>query len=320
MKQVDDIIYKEALDLINDSHYILIVTHINPDADTISCALALSNYFHENKIKHKVFNKMKQLPNNLDFLSKFDKITDQLPKFYDLIIYVDCANQSRVAIDFDKDIKIINIDHHKSNDNFGIINIVNEHKSSTAEVVYKFFLENNLHISKQIAQCLYTGVYDDSLKFSTPRCDDSTFDVANNLVKLGANPSQIATSLNRRDSLAKYRLLPKILESLELHLEGRVATIYVLPQWLEQTGAKYSECEVVTDMILNIAIVDIAIFFRESNGKTRVSIRSKNDVDVTFIAEQFNGGGHKMAAGCSCETQDVLEAKDMIINYIKDNI
>ena len=100
----DNMNYKQALELIQKSHYILVVTHINPDADTISCALAFSNYFSENKIKHKVFNKMKQLPRNLNFLSKFDKITDQIPKFYDLIIYVDCANKSRVGIEFDTDI------------------------------------------------------------------------------------------------------------------------------------------------------------------------------------------------------------------------
>ncbi len=313
-------IYKQALDLIEDSHYILVVTHINPDADTISSALALSNYFYENKIKHKVFNKMKRLPQNLNFLSKFDKITDQIPKFFDLIIYIDCANKSRIGVEFDNNIKIINIDHHKSNDNFGIINIVDENKASAAEVLYKFFKQNKLNISKQAAQCLYVGIYDDSLRFSTPRCDESTFKVSNELVNLGLSPSYIADKLTRRDSLAKYRLLPKILDSLELHFEGKIATIYVEPKWLEETGADYRECEDVVNMVLNIAIVDIAIFFRVSNGKTRVSIRSKNDVDVTFVAKQFNGGGHKMAAGCTCNTSDVFEAKDMVLNYIKENI
>ncbi len=307
---------KQALNLIQESHYILIVTHINPDADTISCALSLSNYFYENKIKHKVFNKQNKLPHNLDFLDKFDKITDQIPKYYDLIIYVDCANKSRVAVEFD-DVKIINIDHHKSNDSFGDVNIIKADYSSAAEVVYEFFKENNLNISKQTAQCLYTGIYDDSLKFSTPRCDENTFRIANELVSLGVSPSDIADKLTRRDSLSKYRLLPKILNSLELHFEGKIATIYVKSEWLEETGADYRECEEAVNMILNIAIVDIAIFFRVTNGATRVSIRSKNNVDVTYIAQNFNGGGHKMAAGCTCETNDVIEARDMVLNFIR---
>ena len=309
--------YKHALNLIQNSHYILIITHINPDADTISCALALSNYFSEVKVKHKVFNKMKNLPRNLDFLARFDKITDQLPKFYDLIIYVDCANKNRVGITLEEGKNSINIDHHQSNNNFGTINIVQAEKASSAEVLYEFFEHNNLTISKQIAQCLYTGIYDDSLKFSTNRCDEDTFRVANKLVSLGIDPSYVADNLNRRDSLAKYRLLPKILDTLELHLEGKVASVYVLSDWFKQTGSHYSECENIVNMILNIAIVDIAMFFRVTSEGTRVSLRSKNNIDVSHIAQNFHGGGHKMSAGCICYTDDIFEAKDIVLNYIK---
>jgi len=309
--------YKQALNLIKNSHYILIVTHLNPDADTISCGLALSNYFYENKIKHKVFNKMDMKNHTrLNYLDRFDKITTQIPKFYDLIIYVDCGDKNRVGIEFDNKVKIINIDHHISNDNFGTINIVDSNKASSAEVLYQFFIDNNLTISPQTAKCLYTGIYDDSLKFSTPRTDETTFNVVNELVKLGVNPSEVASNLTQRESLAKYRLLPKILNSLELHFQGEVATIYILPKWLEQTGAFYWECEDAINMILNIAIVDIAIFLRVSNGKTRVSLRSKK-TDVSLIANFFGGGGHKNAAGCSLDTLDVTEAKEIILNKLK---
>ena len=310
--------YKQALELIKNSHYILIVTHLNPDADTISCSLALSNYFYENKIKHKVFNKM-DMKNHirLNYLDRFDKITTQIPKFYDLVIYVDCGDKNRVGIEFDNKVKIINIDHHISNNNFGTINIVDANKASSAEVLYQFFINNNLTISSKTAQCLYTGIYDDSLKFSTPRTDESTFEVVNALVKLGVNPSKVASNLTRRESLAKYRLLPKILDSLELHFQGDVATIYILPKWLKQTGAFYWECEDAINMILNIAIVDIAIFLRVSNGKTRVSLRSKK-ANVSLIANLFDGGGHKNAAGCNIDTLDIDEAKQIVINKIKD--
>jgi len=311
-------IYKQALNLIQNSHYTLIATHINPDADTISCALALSNYFFENKIKHKVFNKQKQLPRNLDFLDRFSKITDQIPKFYDLIIYVDCANKNRVGIEFISDVKVINFDHHKSNDNFGIINIVKNNYTSTAEVIFEFFDKNDLPISQKTAQCLYTGIYDDSLKFSTPRCDCHTFEVANKLVSLGVNPHSVADNLTRRDSLAKYRLMPLILDSLELHHSGCVATIYVKQEWLAQTGANYIDCEDVVNIVLNIGVVDIAIFFRTTQGETRVSLRSKNNIDVSLIAKNFAGGGHKMAAGCTCETDDLIEAKNIILDFISN--
>ncbi|MDD2698739.1 MAG: bifunctional oligoribonuclease/PAP phosphatase NrnA [Arcobacteraceae bacterium] len=311
-------VYKESLELIKSSHYILILTHINPDADTLSCGLALSNFMFENKIKHKVFNKMDALPKNLDYLSRFSHITNKLPEFYDLVIYVDCGDNKRPAIEIKEDVKIINIDHHASNDSFGDINLVDDSKSSTAEVLYQFFKQNDLKISPNTATCLYTGIYDDSIRFSTPRVDGETFAIAHHLCNCGANPSTVADMLTRRESLAKFRLLPLVLNSLELHFEGEVGTIYVVPEWLKTTGADYRDVEDAVNMVLSISIVHIAILLRPTNGKTRVSLRSKNGIDVSKIAANFNGGGHIMAAGCTIETDDVSEAKQEILNFIKD--
>ena len=309
--------YKEALDLIHNSHYILIITHINPDADTLSCALAISNYLSENKIKHKVFNKQNDLPNNLDFLNGFNKITDQFPKFYDLAIYVDCGDINRPAVNIDENCKIINFDHHQSNNNYGFINFVDDSKASTAEIIFDFFTKNNLKISKNTAECLYTGIYDDSLAFTTPRTDELTFKAINHLVKCGAVPSYIASMLTQRQSLAKLKIQTKILNSLELHEDGQIATIHVLPLWLEQTGASYKDCDEAINMVLNLGIVQIAIFFRVSNDITRISLRSKK-VDVSKIASYFNGGGHKNAAGCRIKTNNIEEAKNILFNYIKE--
>lgn len=315
----NNMIYKEALELIESSHYILILTHVNPDPDTLSCSLALSNYFTQKNIKHKVFNKSSTLPKSVDFLKRFDKITNQIPKFYDLVIYVDCGDKKRPGIETDPKAKIINIDHHQSNDNFGNINIVDSNKASTAEVLYNFFSKNNLTLSKEIAECLYVGIFEDSLHFTTPRVDANTFTIIQDLVCHGAKPGYIANMLTQRESLAKYRLLPKILNSLELHMEGEIATIYVLPKWLEETGANYYECEEAVDMILNISVVNIAIFLRLSNDKVRISLRSKNNHNVAQIAQNFNGGGHKMSAGCLYHSSDIMEAKDVILDYIRGN-
>ena len=304
-------------DKIHKARYILIVTHTNPDADTISCALTLSNYCYENRIKHKVFNSSKKLPRELNFLPKFDKITDQLPKFYDLIIYVDCADKKRVSIDFEK-APIINIDHHQSNDFFGDINIVDDSKASTAEVLYEILEKEEFNISKNMATCLYVGIYDDSIAFTTPRVNSKTFQIVNSLLELGVDPSDIASNLLQRDSLAKYRIMPKILDTLELHKEGAVATIYLEKEWLKQTGATPQECDEVVDMILKIAVVKIVCYFREIDGKIRVSLRSKIGYNVSNIATKFNGGGHINAAGCRFENVNIFEAKKILLENIGD--
>ena len=314
--QIDTNLYSKALELIDKSRYILIITHVNPDPDSIGSALALGNLFFENKIKHKVFNISSDLPKNLDFLNRFDKITDILPPFYDLAISVDCGTYKRLGFDLPKDAPLINFDHHASNEGFGTINLVDPYKSSTAEIVFEFFKYNGLSLTKHSATALYTGIYDDTLAFSLGRCDEETFKRVNFLVESGANPSFIANKLLRRDSLAKYRIIPKVLDSLELHKEGEIATIYALPEWFKSTGANSRDCEDALDMIMSINVVKIAFFVRVSNDSCRVSLRSKDKIDISKIASIFGGGGHFSAAGCTLDTKDVLEAKNLVLKEI----
>lgn len=314
--KVDMADYARALGLIEKSRYILIITHVNPDADSISSALALSNLFFENKIKHKVFNVSSDLPSNLDFLSRFEKMTDQIPKFFDLAISVDCGTYARLGITLDKEIPLINFDHHKSNNDFGTINIVDPMKSSTAEIVYDFFKYNGLYITKNIATALYVGIYDDSLAFSLARCDELTFEKVNHLVEYGASPSDIANKLLRRDSLAKYRIIPKVLESLELFEEGTVASIIAKEEWFKQTGAHTRDCEDALNMIMSMHIVKVAFFIRIVNNRSRISLRSKGDIDVSIIAGNFKGGGHFNAAGCTLDSVDINSVKKIVLKEI----
>lgn len=308
--------YTKALELIEKSRYILIITHVNPDPDSIGSALALSNFFHENKIKHKVFNISSDLPQNLDFIPRFEKISDQLPAFFDLAISVDCGTYKRLGFELDSSIPLINFDHHKSNNSFGVVNIVDPMKSSTAELVFEFFKHNGLYITKDSATALYVGIYDDTLAFSLGRCDEKTFEKINFLVECGASPSEIANKLLRRDSLAKYRIIPKVLDSLELFKEGEVASIIAKEEWFKQTGAHNRDCEDALDMIMSISVVRIAFFVRVVNGVSRVSLRSKGKIDVSAIAGEFGGGGHFNAAGCTIETLDVEKAKEIVLKEI----
>lgn len=314
--KVDMSEYTKALELIEKSKYILIITHVNPDPDSIGSALALSNLFHENRIKHKVFNISDDLPQNLDFIPRFEKITNQLPAYFDLAISVDCGTYKRLGFELDPSIPLINFDHHKSNNSFGTVNIVDPMKSSTAELVFEFFKHNGLYITKNSATALYVGIYDDTLAFSLGRCDEITFEKINFLVECGASPSDIANKLLRRDSLAKYRIIPKVLDSLELFKEGEVASIIAKEEWFKETGAHNRDCEDALDMVMSIAIVRIAFFVRIVNGVSRVSLRSKGKIDVSAIAGQFGGGGHFNAAGCTLDMLDVEKAKDLVLKEI----
>jgi len=313
--------YKEVLNLIQNSYYITILTHLNPDADTLCSALALSNYMIRNNISHKVYNSSNNLPKNLDFLPQFNKIVNQLPKSYELVIYIDCGDKRRAGIQPAENCKIINIDHHHSNNHYGDINIVNYHKSSTAEVVYQFFIANNLQITKDIATCLYVGIYDDSFAFTTPRTDQKTFDAIHTLVSTGINVSSIAEQYNMQESLAKYRLLPKILETLHLHYEGAIATIYQKEDWLKTTGAHFGDCDEVVNEILKISVVKVVLYVREDKSDVRISLRAKGKIiDLSKVAALFNGGGHKNAAGATLKNRSISSATTELLDTLKNYI
>jgi phosphoesterase RecJ-like protein len=196
------------------------------------------------------------------------------------------------------------------------VNIVDPQKSSTAELVFEFFKHNGLYITKDSATALYVGIYDDTLAFSLGRCDETTFEKINFLVECGASPSEIANKLLRRDSLAKYRIIPKVLDSLELYKEGEIASIIAMEEWFKQTGAHNRDCEDALDMVMSIAVVKVAIFVRISNGVSRVSLRSKGQIDVSKIAGKFDGGGHFNASGCTIEILDVEKVKEIVLKEI----
>jgi bifunctional oligoribonuclease and PAP phosphatase NrnA len=313
-------LFKDMYNEIQKAHYILLVSHKNPDADTISSALSLSNYFYENKIKHKVFTLSNEIPRKLNFLNKFDKISQEIPKFYDLIIYLDCSDKYRVGIDFDLDVKSISIDHHQSNDNFADINIIDDTKGSTAELLYSFFEINNIAISKYVAECLYVGIYDDSIAFTIPRTNQETFRVVSVLMKSKIDISYIAMQLVQRESLARFRTISKIMNTVDLYAEGKLATVHLKANWIEETGVVLHECDDIVDMVLKIGIVKIVAYFRIIDAKVRVSLRSKENIDVSIIANHFNGGGHKNAAGFSIELCNIEEAKKEVITIILDYI
>lgn len=307
---------KECWDSILKSNFAFIVTHVNPDADSICSGLAMSNVLYAHDIPHSIFNIGTDIPQSLNFLNRYEAITNKFPTKYDTLISVDCGDIKRLGFKPPQNLNFVNIDHHKSNNNFGNYNFVDTSRSSTAEVVFDFLNVNNVYISKDIAECIYLGIYDDSLCLSVERCDSKTFDMMSVLTKCGANPGYIGNQFLRRDSLGKYKILPKILETLDFYKNSEIASIYVLDSWLSECKCSYDDSKDALDMIFRIDSVMIALFFREENGNIRVSFRSKNGVDVSVIAKRFDGGGHKQSAGCTIYATEINKAIELVVGSI----
>ena len=308
--------YQEAWRRMLEANHIVIVSHVHPDGDTLGSALALYEVLKNAGKKVTHFNKSAELPYVYDFLPGFSKIKHELPKAFDLVVSCDCSTLDRLKIT-EGTYDIINIDHHLTNQHFGTLNLVVDRFTSAGMVVYELLKANDIAITKACAICLYTAIADDTGFFLYGDMDELTFSIVAQLVKCGANPKEIASKVKRREPLSKIRLYGYMLNHFSLHENGTIATIIFDRKTLEATGAKRHDTKNIVNMLRSIVHVTSAIMLlEEKEGGYKVSLRSK-DINVAKLALEYQGGGHKTAAGFEVPSCDPLVLRDEIVEKIK---
>jgi len=296
---------------------ILIVPHINPDGDAIGSGLGL--YWSLKKLGKKVYlyNKTQPLPYFLDFLPGFEKISNRLPVEIDGVVSVDCADFSRTGLPERPKI-LINIDHHQSNPDFGDINLVDRGGPATAQVVYQLLKINRAPLPVESATALYTGILTDTGNFQFDTVTAQLFRDVSELVELGAEPATIAKKLYQRGRLSRLRILSKIYNTLRLYANGKVAMAYVTQEMYRETGADRDDTESVVNELRNLNSVEVGVFLREEeDGGVKISLRSKEQIDVSQIALQLGGGGHIRAAGVTLPNTTIEKAWKTVYAILK---
>ncbi len=300
----------EAKDLENLKQYlatrpkIIILAHANPDGDTFGGALAL--YLGLKNIGMSVnIACIDKIPQKLQFLEAAHEVdTDFNENEFDSVCFVDCGDKKMVKFQETKprilseEMVKINIDHHASNDHFGEMNFVAENATSSTEVVYRILQELEIHITPQMATALLLGLYTDTGAFMHQNTKPESYFVASELVKLGANISQIAKNIFLSYDLKTFKLWGKVLQNLHITKEG-AAIVGVKKEDYESIGASRGDLEGVIDFINSVPEAQYAVILSEDEkGNVKASFRTrKPDVDVKAIAEKFGGGGHIKAAG-----------------------
>lgn len=308
--------YQEAWKRMLEANHIVIVSHVHPDGDTLGSALALYDVLTRAGKKVTHYNTNNELPRVYDFLPGFAKTKHVLPNTFDLVVSCDCSTQDRLKLP-KGDYEIINIDHHITNRYFGQMNLVVDRFTSAGMVVYELLKANEIKISKECAICLYTAIADDTGFFLYGDMDALTFSIVSHLVKCGANPQEIASKVKRREPLSKIRLYGYMLNHFDLHENGTIATIIFDKAALESTGAKRHDTKNIINMLRSIVNVTSAIMIlEEKEGGYKVSLRSK-DINVSQIALEYQGGGHKTAAGFEVPSCDPAVLRDEIVAKIK---
>lgn len=317
MKTIDEI-FEE----IEKAKKVLLVSHVNPDGDTLGSCCAMKEFIGE---KADVFIQTTEevgVPENLKFLKGINKakFSDTVEDIYDLVIALDVASIDRITGEarkiFDKAPLTINIDHHKTNKGYGKINWIKGDVSSTGEILFNMFKEKNLPITKDIGDCLYVAILTDTGGFRYENTKKETLCAAGELISLGVDNAEIAKKCYNQKAKNMVLFQAAVVANSEFLFNDTVVIGLITKEIFEKFNAKNEYTEGIAETLRTIKTVEVSAVLKENDlGNTKVSLRSDN-VDVAEIVQAFNGGGHSKAAGCTIK-QPLNKAKELLIQEIK---
>lgn len=308
----------EIIEAIDKAKHVVVISHVNPDADSLSSASAVYTYMLRLHKKVSFFCASKNIDEKLKFLPWVEKVRDIFPKDADLAISLDCGTDERIGIEIGID--LINIDHHQSNNAYARFNIVDIKAISTTQVLFDFFKANEIPINSKMATALYAGLLDDSSNFLSAKTDEKTFAMAQELCEFGADIKTCSTYVSQYMSLAAYRLKGAMMLCMTLHQDGMIAVLHVDQEMMQKYGARASDCEAALEEALYLPSVKVALLLRENKNRTlKGSLRSDGSVDVNSVAKLFGGGGHPHSSGFTLITNDMQDATNKLIQLIKEH-
>jgi phosphoesterase RecJ-like protein len=310
MIKKDDL--KQAVDLINKSGRILVTTHTKPDGDALGCLVAICNMLRTSgkEIEPLLlspppdwyrFLLTEKVPILGEDIQPEDLNAGRFWKF-DLIIILDTNSPGQLP-KFKDYLKqnnkpVLVIDHHRTSDGLGAVELIEAEAAATALVVLELFKYAGWEITEKIAEALFVAVATDTGWFQFNNTDGRVFSACAELINMGVKPTVLYHKLYENFSQSRFMLMIAMLNTFELHLNDRFATMYITQHEFDRTGATYADSENLINECRRISTVDTtALFIELDDGRIRCSLRSKGAVDVGEVAAIFGGGGHKMAAG-----------------------
>ncbi len=306
--------------IIKSSKKILLLSHVNPDGDTLGSMCALYSMIYKRfKIKPDM-SIVSNVPFNYKFLPNINLAQRYFDSslVYDLVITLDVAAIDRVReskIFFDKAKVTVNFDHHKTNPLYGDYNIVESDASSCGEVLFYYFQKYNWEITNDAAICLYAAIMTDTGNFRFENTTSAALKAASQLVEYGAKPSVIYKNCYETKSKNLVMFQNYCVNKAEFLYDNKVVYTTVYKKDLEKFSAGDDATDGIAETLRAIDTTEISFVVKEVDSKTtKVSMRSKN-VDVAKICEMFDGGGHTYAAGCTIKSS-VKDAIDKLLREI----
>ena len=300
---------------------ILITGHVNPDGDALGSGLALKivldNLKYDSVISYDFSNKIspefKYLP--IDKIAKKEELQDK----YDISFVFDCGDPKRLGTLSELVIKsnsIYVIDHHLDL-KFGTHAEVDPSAASTTQVLFRMFRNEKIEVDSEIANCLLTGLITDTGRFQYSNTNEEVFEIASQLVSLGANLVEITESIYGSVPHNALKLQADIIKRIEIDEKNKLSYSYVLQEDYKKHNTSPEDTDFLIDTVRLPSETNVALLLKEQeDGSYKGSLRSRGKIDVQLVASSFGGGGHKAAAGFS-SNQNRVEILDKINHEIR---
>lgn len=290
--------------VLREKDRFLIACHENPEGDAIGSELALALALRKMGKTATVLN-ADPVPGNLLFLPGAGTVVfAEDGSKYDVAVVVDCGSPDRTGALVGKELRkcplLVNIDHHRTNGDRGDLSLVDPEAAATGLLIHRVLSAMGCEIGLDVATNIYVAVLTDTGSFHYGSSSPEAFEVAGEMVRRGVDPWAVAEQVYETQSAGRLRLLGRVLDSLEVYADGRVACITTMREDLREFAAGKDALEGFINYPRSIVGVEVAVSLREEEGGVfRVSFRSKGRVDVSAVAARFGGGGHRNAAGCT---------------------
>ena len=308
---------------LEENESFLLVSHCNPDGDALGSTIALGLALERRGKKVHMYNR-DEVPSNLRFLPRSTDIKQLLPESVDVCILIDCSQKERSS----KDLKVYEgakkwacIDHHyiETLDSDIEAKMINENAAATGQVLMNLFKAWNEPISSEMAMCLYCAIVVDTGFFRYSNTTSKIFKIAEELVIAGADPWLVSKNIEENYPPSRLKLMGCSFATLEMELNDKFASISVTQKMLKESNSTIDVSDEFAVFPRSIAGVEVSALFRElGKNVIKVSLRSKENVDVAMIASKFGGGGHKRAAGCRLENMSIYQVKQEVIEAVRE--
>lgn len=318
--------FEKLRELIDHHHRFVLTTHINPDGDGIGCEVALASFLRQRQKEVAILNHS-PTPENYQFLDPDKDILQYNPTSHanllaraDVIFVLDTNSPQRLESLKEDVVKSsavkVCIDHHLDTIEFADFHLIDENAAATGQIVYRLLHHlDHSAVNQKIATALYVAIMTDTGSFRFPKTDSELHRIIAQLIEFGADPVATYQQVYEQGSAQRLKLLGMALAGLTTERNNRIAYLTVTRKMLEETKTEEADTDNFVTYPLAIRGVQIGLLFTELRDGVKISFRSKGDIEINKLAQEFGGNGHKNAAGARVQRATLDDVLPSVLKH-----